>query len=471
MLLRLHNFRHVTGNDSPHGAATQAKLTLVAASFCIFLVQLDFFALNLALPRMASELRTSTTSLQWVISAYMLSLAAFLIPGGRLGDILGRKRILMSGVVIFGLSSLGGALAPNAGTVIAFRVLQGIGSGIIFPLAIAVVTSAFPEKRVKRAIGYAYGIGAVAMALGPPFGGGITELVVWRVVLLVNVPLSIAAIAIVAGGVRESRDPTVPRSIDLPGLALVASGIALVTLAVDLASTWLPVATAGIAVVGLLILAVFVLRERVAKYPLVKLDLFRNRPYVIVTLMGTVANIALVIGVFGSTIYLQQGENRSPFAAGLILLAASVAAGVAGPISGRLGEHLDIPRTMAVSTTIGGIGLFVVSLGGGFGSYLPGLALFGFGYGVGFTMANIGTQTVVARERVGEASGVTLAIVIGVAGIGVAAAGTLIDIGTKNVGLTRAIEDVLRWAAAGSILASGVLLLVDRHRAVDRHRS
>lgn len=464
MLLRLHHFRHLAGSASPHGAAAQAKLTLVAASFCIFLVQLDFFALNLALPKMASELRTSPTNLQWVISAYMLSLAAFLIPGGRLGDILGRRRILVVGLVIFGLSSLGAALAPNAGTVIAFRTIQGIGSAIIFPLAIAIVTNAFPAERVKRAIGYAYGIGAVSMALGPPFGGGITELVVWRVVLLVNVPLSIIAIAIVAAGVRESRDPTVPRSIDLPGLALVAAGIALVTLAVDLASTWQPLATAGIAVVGLLILAAFVQRERLAKYPLVKLDLFRNRPYVIVTLMGTVANVALVIGVFGSTVYLQQGEGRSPLAAGLILLAASVATGIAGPISGHLGEHLNIPVVMGISAATGGIGLFVVSLGGGFGSYLPGLALFGFSYGVGYAMSNIGTQSVVARELVGEASGVTLAIVIGVSGLAVAAAATLIDIQSRSVGLTEAIEDIMRWTAAGSIVASGLLLVVARRR-------
>lgn len=464
MLLRLHHFRHLAGSASPHGAAAQAKLTLVAASFCIFLVQLDFFALNLALPKMASELRTSPTNLQWVISAYMLSLAAFLIPGGRLGDILGRRRILVVGLVIFGLSSLGAALAPNAGTVIAFRTVQGVGSAIIFPLAIAIVTNAFPAERVKRAIGYAYGIGAVSMALGPPFGGGITELVVWRVVLLVNVPLSIIAIAIVAAGVRESRDPTVPRSIDLPGLALVAAGIALVTLAVDLASTWQPLATAGIAVVGLLVLAAFVQRERLAKYPLVKLELFRNRPYVMVTLMGTVANLALVIGVFGSTVYLQQAEGRSPLAAGLILLAASVATGIAGPISGHLGEHLNIPVVMGVTAVTGGIGLFVVSLGGGFETYLPGLALFGFSYGVGYAMSNIGTQSVVARELVGEASGVTLAIVIGVSGLAVAAAATLIDIQSRSVGLTGAIEDIMRWTAAGSIVASGLLLLVARRR-------
>nr|WP_307962207.1 MFS transporter [Salinispora arenicola] len=235
--LRLHRFRHLNGGDSPRTAATQAKSTLVAASFCIFLAQLDFFALNLALPKIASELRTSPSSLQWVISAYMLSLAAFLVPGGRLGDILGRKRVLISGVAIFGLGSLGGALAPNAEVLIAFRILQGIGSGIIFPLTIAITSNAFPRGKVIRAIGYVYGIGAVAKALGPPFGRRDN-----RTGCLAGGAAGKCAVERPCDRgcrvcVRDRATPTTPRSVDLPGLALVASGIAMVTLAVDIADS------------------------------------------------------------------------------------------------------------------------------------------------------------------------------------------------------------------------------------------
>ena len=174
-LSRWHPHPHHSPAGSSPGTdagqkAPRLGLTLIAASLSIMLVELDFFALNLALPDMAKELDTTTTDLQWVISGYMLALAAFLVPGGRLGDILGRKRMLIIGLAIFGLCSLGGGLAPNAEVVIGFRIVQGIGAAIIFPMAIAIITDAFPPKRTMRAIGNAYGIGALAMAFGPLFG-------------------------------------------------------------------------------------------------------------------------------------------------------------------------------------------------------------------------------------------------------------------------------------------------------------
>jgi EmrB/QacA subfamily drug resistance transporter len=436
---------------------TRLNLTLAAASLCIFVVDLDFFALNVALPQMASGLHTTTTNLQWVISGYLLALAAFLVPGGRLGDILGRKRMLQVGLVIFGLSSLGGGLGQDASVVIGFRIVQGVGAAILFPLAIAVITDAFPPERTMRAIGNAYGIGAVAMAAGPMFGGGLTELIDWRVVLLVNVPASAAAIAVVAIGVRESRDTTVPRSIDLPGLVAVVLGIALLTFAVDRSNQWSTVTTLAVAAIGLLSLVAFVLRERRATWPLVGLDLFRNRAYVLVTLMATVANVAFVVATFVITLYLQQVKGYSPFEAGIIFLAASVATGVAGPAAGRLGERFDIPRTITVATVVGSVGLFVLSLGGALGPYLAALALVGGGFGIGWAMASVGTQTVVPPERAGQASGVTLSIVIGLAGLAVSGAAVLIETGP---GLGTSIDDLLLGLAIGSAAIATILGLV-----------
>jgi EmrB/QacA subfamily drug resistance transporter len=441
----------------PRREHSRLGATLAAASLSIFVVQLDFFALNLALPKMAADLDTTTANLQWVISGYMLALAAFLIPGGRLGDILGRKRMLIAGLAIFGLTSLGAGLAPSAEVVIAFRILQGVGGAILFPLAIAVITDAYPPERTMRAIGNAYGIGAVATALGPLFGGGLTELTDWRVVLLVNVPATAAAIAVVMWGVRESRDTTVPRSIDLPGLVAVVFGIAAVTFAVDHSDIWSAPATLATAAVGVLALVAFVIRERTARWPLVRLDLFSNASYVLVTLMATVANIAFVVATFAATIYLQQVDDYSPLESGVIFLAASVLLGVAGPLSGRLGERFDIPRTIAVATMVGALGLLLVSLGGALGPYVPGLALVGLGYGIGWSMASVGTQTVVPVERAGQASGVTLAIVIGTAGLAVAASAVIIESGPN---LAAAIEGLLRWVAIGSAVAAVILMML-----------
>lgn len=465
----VHGWHHL-GRRHPTGVtgaerereAPRLGLTLLAVSLCIFVIQLDFFALNLALPAMADELDTTAEALQWVVSGYMLALAAFLVPGGRLGDILGRKRMLIIGLVIFGASSLGAGLAPDAAVVVGFRIVQGVGAGILFPLAVAVITDAFPPERTMRAIGNAYGIGAIAMALGPVFGGGLTELIDWRAVLLVNVPATVAAIAVVVAGVRESRDTTVPRSVDVPGLLAVALGISALTFAVDRSNEWGAGATLAVAAVGLLLLGAFVVRERVARWPLVSLDLFANRPYVVVTLMATVANICFVVATFATTIYLQQVEGYSPLEAGLIFLSASAASGAAGPISGRLGERFDIPRTIATATVAGSAGLLVISLGAGLGSYLPALALFGLGFGVGWAMASIGTQTVVPAERAGQASGVTLSIVIGVAGLAVATAATLIEGGA---GEGASIETLLRWVAIGGAVAATLLGLVSSRLA------
>src|SRR3989440_9546279 len=133
----------------------------------MFLVQLDFFALNLALPQMAHELHVTTTDMQWAISGYMLAVGALMIPGGRVGDIVGRKRVLLAGVTLFGLASLAAGLSDSAGLVIAFRILQGAGAAMSFPVGIAALTNAFSADRRQAAIGNAYGIAAAGPAVGP----------------------------------------------------------------------------------------------------------------------------------------------------------------------------------------------------------------------------------------------------------------------------------------------------------------
>ncbi|MGH2956029.1 MAG: MFS transporter, partial [Solirubrobacterales bacterium] len=133
-------------------------MVLAAASVAMFATNLDFFALNLSIPRMAEDLDVSTTNMQWAISGYMLALGSFLIPGGRLGDLFGRRRMLIAGTALFGVSSLVGGLAPSAGFLIGARLIQGMGAAILFPLCIAVVSNAFPEDRRARAIGNLYGL-------------------------------------------------------------------------------------------------------------------------------------------------------------------------------------------------------------------------------------------------------------------------------------------------------------------------
>jgi EmrB/QacA subfamily drug resistance transporter len=434
---------------------------LVATGLAMFIVDLDFFALNLAIPRMAEELDTSATNMQWVISGYMLAGGAFLIPGGRAADVFGRKRMLLTGIAVFGGASLACGLAPNPEVLIAFRIVQGMGCAILFPVTIAVVTNAFPEERRKRAIGNLYGLAAIATAAGPFVGGGVTESIGWRWVFLLNVPIAAAAFVLTAYAVRESRDESAPRQIDLLGLTTIALGIAAFTFAVDKGESWGwgSAQTLGLMAAGLALIAVFVAIERRVANPLVHLTLFRNRPYVAVTLLGLVANTAFCVGTFASTLYLQRVLDYSPLDGGLIFLSASGAMAIAGPLSGRLGERFDVSRLMAVAILLGAIGLAIVATGPELGVYVAALLAFGFGYGLGWTLTSVGTQTVVPLNQAGVASGVTLAIVVGIAGLGVAVSAALIET-IAGAGTTEgeAIEEVLRWVAIGSAVAAVVLV-------------
>jgi len=458
-----------------HGAhapitATRAEekrslgLVLAAAGTAMFLIDLDFFALNLSIPRMAQDLNDSATNMQWVVSGYMLALGAFLIPGGRLGDVFGRKRMLIIGLAVFGVAAVLCGTAGSTEVLVAFRVAQGMGAAIAFPICIAVVTAAFPAERRKRAIGNLYGVGALATAIGPFVGGAVTGTLGWRWVLLIQAPIAALAILLTVVGIRESRDETVPRSIDVAGLVTVAVGIGAVTFAIDRGQSWgwTSFATIGTALAGLALLAAFVYLEGRVRWPLVDLSLFRNVPYVTVTLAGMVANTCFVVTLFAATLYLQQVKEHSPMVAGVIFLAASVAVAIAGPLSGILGERFDIPRLMGGAIVVGAAGLIALAADASLGVYLPALAVFGFGYGLCWSLSSIGTQTVVPTQQAGEASGVTLAIVVGIAGLCVALVAALIEVLVAGgTGEGDAIQTILRTMAIASAVV-GLILVVAR---------
>jgi EmrB/QacA subfamily drug resistance transporter len=464
------------GAEKPASAQPEVRLgmVLVATSMAMFATNLDFFALNLSIPGMARELDTSTTNMQWAISGFMLALGAFLIPGGRLGDILGRRRMLITGTAIFGLSSLAGGLAPSASFLIGARLIQGIGAAILFPLSIAVVTNTFPEERRKRAIGNLYGLAAAATAVGPFVGGGLTEALSWRWVLLINVPVAAIAIGLMVRSVPESRDETVPRQIDVSGLAAVALGIGAITFAVDRGDAWGwgSGRTIALFAAGVALLVAFVAIERRARWPLVDMKLFRNRSFVAITLLGMTANVAFVVTTFATTLYLQDVRGYSPLEGGSIFLAASLMQAVAGPLSGRLAERLDIPRTMLAAIVVGALGLLVIAAGLGVGIIAAALVVFGLGYGLCWAMLSVGTQSVVAADRAGEASGVSLSIVIGMAGLGVALVASLIEVvAGGGTGEGTAIEQILRVIAIGSVVIAVPLAFIGGRKPASAGRT
>jgi len=310
---------------------------IIAASLGVFAIELDFFAVQAALPDMARNLDTSVTNLQWVISGYMLANGATMIVGGRVGDLLGRRRWLVIGIAAFGVSSLLGGLAPSGEFLIVMRLVQGVAAAFVFPLSLAVVTNEFPQARVERAVGMAFGIAAIGQAFGPLIGGSLT-LISWRAVLLVNVPVAAALIVLAYSSIRESRDETMPRQIDWLGLGLVVASIDTFTYAVDRAADWgwTAPSTLGLLIAGLLGIVLFVLVEQRTRFPLMDLSLFRIREFDLMTAAGTVGNMGTSTAIFTSMILLQSVDRLTSLEAGVAFLGFSLGVAVSSQLSGRV---------------------------------------------------------------------------------------------------------------------------------------
>jgi EmrB/QacA subfamily drug resistance transporter len=438
---------------------------LAAVSMALFCVQIDYFAINLALPRMAFELHSSATNLQWVISVYMLALGAFMVPAGRIGDIFGRRRALLAGIALFGLSSALCALAPSATLVIAFRALQGLGAALIFPVSVSVLTNAFPSVRASHAIGLAYGIAGLGNAAGPLIGGLLTETVGWRWIFWLNVPLTLVALAIGARSITESFDETVPRRIDVTGLGLITVGIGLFTLAFDRAPTWgwMSAPTAVAFVCSLAALAVFVVVENRVRWPLVDLSLARNPRFTILVIAGTISNIAYGVTIFLSTMYLQQVRGLDPLMAGLAFLGPSAGAALGGAISGRLAASRPPVLVMGLTSVAAALSLAALAASNSWISYLPALTACGFTLGLVYAFTTVATQAVVRPERAGEAAGVTLTALVTLAGVGVAASGTVLEM-LQGAGLSTAgaVDTIVAVLAALLLPAGAAVLLTAR---------
>jgi MFS family permease len=360
------------------------------------------------------------------------------------------------------LSSILCALAPSATLVIAFRALQGLGAALIFPVSVSVLTNAFPSVRASHAIGLAYGIAGLGNAAGPLIGGLLTETVGWRWIFWLNVPLTLVALAIGARSITESYDETVPRRIDVTGLALITVGIGLFTLTFDRAPSWgwLSAPTVIAFVCSLAALVVFVVVEKRVRWPLVDLSLLRNPRFTILVTAGTISNIAYGVTIFLSTVYLQQVRGLDPLMAGLAFLGPSAGAALGGAISGRLAASRPPVLVMGLTSVAAALSLAALAVSSSWVSYLSALTACGFALGLVYAFTTVATQAVVRPERAGEAAGVTLTALVTLAGVGIAVSGTVLEMlqrtGMSEAGAVDAIVAVL----AVLLLPAGAVVLV-----------
>ncbi|MEU0189925.1 MFS transporter [Streptomyces afghaniensis] len=378
-----------------------------------FFIAVDVTVVNVALPSIGADFGVDGHALTWVVVGYTITGGGLLMLGGRLGDVLGRRRILLVGTTLFGAASLLAGLAPSFAVLVTARLLQGAGEAIALPAAMAVIVLMFPEgPRRSRALSVWAAVASCGLVLGFVVSGIITELLGWQWVFLVSVPFILVGLAAAAVLVPGER-PTERTPLDLPGSLLLIAAPLLFTLGVveageaDSALPWLPpVALVGAVVAG----ALFVGVERRSRQPLVPLRFFRNRPRVLANLATALLSAALSTSFLLFTYYLQDRSGAGPLQAGLTMLPLAVSLIVASVLVPRLLE-----RWGARACVLAGIGFtvsamaaiaLVSSLGTTGLAMIPAMMLIAAGMGFGLVGLQYVAVTGVTEDDAGIASGV-----------------------------------------------------------------
>lgn len=388
--------------------------TLVVLALAQFMVVLDVTIVNVALPDMQVALGFEPDDLQWVISAYTLAFGGFLLLGGRLGDLLGRRRVFATGLALFTAASLAGGLADSQWFLVGARSVQGFGGALMSAAALSILTVTYAAgHRRNIAMGIWGGLAGLGGTLGVVAGGILVDAVGWEWVFFVNVPIGVALLLLTPSTVADSRVVSDgPRSFDLAGATLGTGAVLAIIYGVIRAESlgWSSLQVLGSLAGGVALLALFVLAEARSSDPLVPLRLFRSP-----TLSGSTVVLALNGGAFLamfflSAIFLQQGKGLSPLETGLQFLPMGVAAIAGALIATQVLPRVGTRPTQVVSAVIGLAGLLLLTRASVDGSYvtelLPGFVLYGAGImGVGVP-AQITALSEVASEDAGAASGV-----------------------------------------------------------------
>jgi EmrB/QacA subfamily drug resistance transporter len=392
--------------------STNPWLILVLICFAQFMVVLDGTVVNVALPTIQKDLNLSEANLQWIVNAYTLVFGGFLLLGGRAGDLLGRKRLFLFGLVVFTSASLLDGLSTSSGMLIGARALQGLGAAFISPAALAIITTTFAEGAERaKALGVWAAIAIGGSAVGLIVGGALTQFFSWPWVFFINVPVGIAVFFLSLRFVPESKDELAHRSFDVAGAVTVTGGLMTLVYAIVQAQEkgWTSAQTIGTFVLAAVLLVSFVVIELRAKAPLVRLSIFRTRSLTAANITMFLVGAGLFAMFFFNSLYLQRVLGYGPLDAGLaflpftggIILSAGFASKYAPSVGVRpiaIGGMIVTAAGMLLLTQLPVDGTYVTNV-------LPALVLVSLGLGCVFVPLTLIATTGLVNEDQGLASG------------------------------------------------------------------
>jgi EmrB/QacA subfamily drug resistance transporter len=389
----------------------QKNRALILLALTQFMIVIDASITNVALPTIGRDLRINQTDLSWVVNAYTLTFGGFLLLGGRLADLIGRRRMFMIGLTLFGASSLLGGLSNSSDFLDGARALQGIGAAFVSPAALSLVTTIFAEGAERnRALGVWGAVAGAGGAVGVLLGGILTQ-IDWRLVLFVNVPVAAGAIFVAPRTLPEGKDPTEVKGFDLPGAISVTAGVGLLVFAMVKASQdgWGTTGTAVRLAIAVVLLITFVVIELRTTHPLLPFSIFRLRTLRGANLAGILTGMALFSMFLFISYYLQYVLGYSAIKTGIAYLPLSVAIILAAGAASQLVTRVGFKPTLIGGLGLVALGLFWFSRISPTGSYLSDVLgpsiLAGMGLGFTFVPVTIAAVTGTSGPQAGVASG------------------------------------------------------------------
>ena len=387
-------------------------LVLVLICIAQFMVILDATIVNVALPSIQKDLGLSEANLQWIINAYTLVFGGFLLLGGRAGDLLGRKRVFLVGLVIFTSASLLNGLANSSGMLIGFRSLQGLGAALISPAALSIISVTFDEgKERAKALGVWAAIAIGGSAFGLVLGGWLTQSFSWPWIFFVNVPVGVAAFFLALRFVPESKDEHAHRGYDVGGAVTVTGGLMMLVYAIVKAETngWTAGTTITYFVIAVALLAAFIVLETRGAEPLVRLAIFRTRSLATANLTMFLVASGMFAMFFFNTLYIQRVLHFGPLKAGVAFLPFTAGIMVSAGIASAFAPRIGVRPVAAVGMILTAIGMLFFARMPVHGAYasdvLPGMILASLGMGAVFMPLTLVATTGLEDDDQGLASG------------------------------------------------------------------